>query len=85
LFGREAAAAEIAPVTSRFRLLNRDRGGARESLLRQKACAQARHTPPARAILDHLRIIDAAHHLAAGSVVFGNPERLARLLRIERQ
>ena len=33
--------------------------------------------PPAGAVLDHGGMVDAAHHLAAGAVIFGDAQRVA--------
>jgi hypothetical protein len=52
-----------------------------KSVCRQIGSRHACHCTPARAVLDHGRMVDAAHHLAAWSVILGNAQRFACLRR----
>ena len=50
-----------------------------EATLSQKSCGYATGGAPTNAVSHHSRMIDAAHHLAAGAVIFSNSRSLMYL------
>jgi hypothetical protein len=55
----------------------------REAGFGKHAGAHSGHRAPAGSVLDHGRVVDAAHHLAPRAVVLGDAERLARSRTVE--
>ena len=75
------ALAEIAPDLARP--IEQEGRRAGETIGREKRRRHTRERAPARTVLHHGRMVDAAQHLAARAVIFGGAERVARLLRRE--
>ena len=73
------------PERGGFRIFDRHGWRARETLLRQQRCTHAGHRAPAAAIFDHRRVVDTAHHLRTGAIIFSNPQRVTSLLPIQPQ
>jgi hypothetical protein len=75
--------AEILPVCSGLRRLDRDRRRACEAALCKHGRGQADQSPDPGAIVQHGRRGDLPHHLAARTMVLGNTERLSQLFIVE--
>ena len=77
------ARAHIAPQAGDVIAFQGDCRRPGKAFARQTCRRRPRHGAPARTVLDHGRIVDAAHHLAARAVVLGNAQRLAGRCRVE--
>ena len=73
------AAAEIGPEGCRLFSLDRDRRRAGETTFGQNGRGDTDHRTPARPVMQHAGVRDLAHHLAAGAVIFGDADGLAKL------
>ena len=78
LLQNEPALTQIRPV---FRgAFDRDGRRTGEAFRRQQNGRDAGHRAPACAIFEHGGMVNAAHHLAAGAVIFGNAQRVTGLI-----
>ncbi len=79
---RDPTSAQMSATSSD---LPGERGRAGEAVCREIGGAQPGHRAPPCAILDHRRMIDHAHDLAARPVIFRDADRFARLRLAEFQ
>ena len=83
LLAQAPALSQIGPEIADLFALDHERRRAGEAGGGEVGGTRTRHRAPAGAILDHGGKVDAAHHLTARPVIFGDAQRLAGLCRIE--
>ena len=82
VLGHGPAGAEIVPKLRDIRRLSRNGRRAGEAALREKSGCEAHQRAHAGAVMEHGGIVDLAHHLAAGAVVFSAAHGVAEDLRL---
>ena len=82
IIGHGPAGAESVPELRHIWRLNRNGRRAGEAALREKSGCEADQRAHARAVMEHRRVVNLAHHLAAGAVVFGDAHGVAEDLRL---
>ena len=75
----DPAAAKIGPEGCRLLSLDRDRRRTGKAAFGKDGRGDADHRTPARPVMQHAGIRDLAHHLAAGAMIFGDADGLAKL------
>ena len=83
LFFDQPAVAQITPVF--WRLFQRQGRGTGKATLCKICRRGPGHRPPARAVFDHGRVINTAHHLTARPVIFGDAKGVTCLRGIKFQ
>ncbi len=75
----EPALPKVGPDIRNLGRFHRHRRRTGKAIRRQIGRRHPRHRAPARPILEHRGMVDAAHHLTAWSVILGDPDGLAGL------
>ena len=80
LINHQPLLAQIGPNIGNIIGLNGQGRCAGKAGVGHEAGTDAGHRSPARSIFEHCRMIDAAHHLRARAVIFGNAQGVPRLV-----